>query len=119
MGKENSLKLQVEQAVARYVDDYLQALPKSVSIDIHAADVVVTLQGIVPPVEKDFAQSDPERRALLERCYSDAFDTTKGQVEKMLENILDRAIQSSMLRIDPRSGNAVMVFNLSERPRQQ
>ena len=116
MDEDNSPKMQIEKVVTEFVNDYLQATPKSVSVDIHAADVVVTLQGIVPPVEKDLANSNPEGRALLEKCYSDAFDTTKGEVEQMLENILGRAIESSMLRIDPRSGNAVVIFNLADEP---
>lgn len=114
MSEENSVKSQVEEAVGRFVGDYLKVTPKSVSTDIHAADIVVTLQGIVPPAEKDFAESAPEKRALLEECYSKAFETTKGEVERMLEDILGRAVESSMLHIDPRSGNAVMVFNLAD-----
>jgi len=115
MGEENSIKPQVEEVIAKFINDYLQTTPKSVSIDIHASDIIATLHGIIPPVEKDLANSDPEGRDLLEKCYSDTFDVSKGTVEQELGNILGRAIENSMLKIDPRSSNAVMIFNLANR----
>lgn len=115
MGKENSIKQQVEEAIATFAYDYIGVTPKSVVADIHSYSVIANLQGIVPPVEKDFANDDPEGRDLLEKCYNNVYDVAKKAFEAALENILGQAIQSSMLRIDPKSGHGVMIFNFANR----
>jgi uncharacterized protein YbcI len=114
MNEENGIKPQVEKAVTKFAKDYIGVTPKSVVVDIHAQSVLATLQGIIPPVEKDYANGEPEGGDLLEKCYSNAFDTTKKAFEAELENILGQVVESSMLRIDPRSGNAVMILNLTD-----
>jgi len=115
MNGENSMKQQVEETIATFAYDYMGATPKSVVADIHSCSVIATLQSIIPPVEKDFANGDPEGCDLLEKCYNNVFDVAKKAFEAALENILGQVIQSSMLKIDPRSGNAVMIFNLEDR----
>lgn len=116
MDEDKTVKQQIEDAVVRFVNDYLQVTPKSVSIDIHAGDIVAALRGVVPPVERDLAEGNPEGRALLEKCYSDTFDAAKECLEQMIGNILGRAIESSMLRIAPGPGSAVLIFSLADGP---
>ncbi|MBE0537876.1 MAG: DUF2294 family protein [Phycisphaerae bacterium] len=117
MNKQKSLKQQVRNAAAEFVGEHLRWTPKAILIDMHAAQCILTLQHIVPPVEKEFAHGDAERRALLERCYSDAFDAAKENFECTLANIVDRPVESSMLRIDPESGNGVMIVSFTgQRP---
>ena len=115
MEEDNNLKQQIEETVATFAYDYMGATPKSVVADIHSCSVIAILQSIIPPVEKDFANGDPEECDLLEKCYNNVFNVAKKAFEATLENILGQVIQSSMLKIDPRSGNAVMIFNLEDR----
>ena len=115
MNEENSVKQQVEEAVATFAYDYMGVTPKSVVVDIHSYSVLATLQGIIPPAEKDYAESEPEGRYLLEKCYNNVFDVAKKAFEVALQNILGQVIQSSMLRVNPESGTGVMIFNLAER----
>ena len=114
MEKNNTLKQKVEKAVATYACDYLGIKPKSLVIDIHSCSVLATLQGIIPPVERDYAKGK-QSRELIEKCYENVFDVSKKAFEVALENILGQVIQSSMLRVNPESGNGVIVFNLAER----
>ncbi len=116
MNEEGTLRQRIENAAAMFVGEYLRVTPKSISIDLHSANVIVTLQNIVPPVEKDFAHGDAERRTLLEKCYGDAFDAAKEDFEQTLANIMNRHVESSMLRIHPESGNGVMIVNLAGQP---
>ena len=67
MNGENSMKQRVEETIATFAYDYMGATPKSVVAVIHSCSVIATLQSIIPPVEKDFANGDPERRDLLAR----------------------------------------------------
>ncbi len=114
MGEDNNLKQQVEEAVATFAYDYMGVTPKSVVVDIHSCTVLATLQGIMPPVERDYAKGE-ESRELIEKCYNNVFDVAKKAFEATLENILGQVIQSSMLRVNPESGNGVMIFNLADK----
>lgn len=114
MNEENSIKQQVEEAVATFAYDYMGVTPKSVVVDIHSRSVLATLQGIIPPSERDYARGE-ESRELIEKCYNNVFDVAKKAFEAALENILGQVIQSSMLRVNPESGIGVMIFNLADR----
>jgi uncharacterized protein YbcI len=92
--------------------------PKTVVADVHSSSVLVTLQGIIPPVERDYAK-EAESRELVERCYNSVFDVSKKSFESALENILGRTVKSSMLRVNLESGDGVMVFNIEERTTAQ
>jgi uncharacterized protein YbcI len=114
MEEDSTLKQEVEKAVVTFACDYLGVKPKSVVIDIHSCSVLATLQGIIPPAERDYAKAE-ESRELIEKCYENVFDVSKKTFEAALEKIVGQVIQSSMLRVNPESGDGVMVFNLAER----
>lgn len=118
MEQEDKLKQQVEEAVARFAGDYMGVAPKTVVADVHSCSVLVTLRGIIPPVERDYAK-EAESHELVEKCYESVFDVSKKAFESALENILGRAVQSSMLRVNLESGDGVMVFNIDERATAQ
>ncbi len=118
MEQQDKLKLKIEEAVAKFAGDYMGVSPKTVVADIHSRSVLVTLQGIVPPVEKDYAK-EAESRELVEKCYNSVFDVSKKAFESALEDILGRTVQSSMLRVNLDSGDGVMVFNVEEKTTAQ
>lgn len=115
MEEDNILKQQVEEAVETFAYDYMGVIPKSVVVDIHSCSVLATLRGIIPPVEKEYAKCELEGRYILEKCYNNVFDVSKKAFEAALENILGRGIRSSMLTVNPESGDGVMIFNLADR----
>lgn len=104
--------------VAEFAGDYMGVTPKSIVVDVHEHSILVTLKGIIPPVERDYAR-ERESRELVERCYHSVFDVSKKAFKSALENILGRAVQSSMLRVNLESGDGVMVFNIEERTTAQ
>lgn len=114
MEEDNKLKQQVEEAVATFACDYMGVKPKSVVADIHSCSVLATLQGIIPPVERDYAKGQ-ESRELIEKCYNSVFDVSKKAFEAALENMLGKVIQSSMLRVNAESGDGIMLFNLADK----
>ena len=113
MEENNKLRQQVKEAVTTFARDFMGVNPKSVVADIHSSSVLATLQGILSPVERDYA-TGPESRELIEKCYNNVFDVSKKAFEAALEEILGKTILSSMLRVNPESGDGVMVFNLAE-----
>ncbi len=75
--------------------------------------VVITLDDIVPPVERDYAR-DSENHELLDRSYAGVYQCTRRMAEIELEQILDRRIKNSIMHVDPKSGNAFLVFSLTD-----
>lgn len=114
MEQEDRLKQKVERAVSQFAGDCMGVAPKSIVVDIHEHSILVTLRGIIPPVERDYAK-EGESRELIEKCYHSVFDVSKKAFENTLESILGQAIHSSMLNVNPESGDGVMVFNIKER----
>lgn len=114
MEQDDTLKTQIEDVVAKFANDYMGVKPKSIIADLHSHSVLATLQGIIPPVERDYAR-EGESRELVEKCYNSVFDVSKKALESALESILGKVVESSMLRVNLESGNGVMVFNLRER----
>ena len=111
MDTQQSLEQQVVKVVTKFTDEYLKMTPESVLVDVHPHCVLVTLQGIVPPVERDYAKGE-QACELLEKCYSSAFSIIRRPLEKALGRILGQLIESSMLRVALDSGNCVIIFNL-------
>lgn len=113
MDEENSVKKQVQKVVTKFINDCIRATPKSVIVDIHPNSVVATLQGIVPPVERDYAKAE-QACELLEKFYGNIFNVRKKVLENIVGDVLGKVINSSMLRVDPASGNAVIMFTLAD-----
>jgi len=114
MEQDYKVKAQIEDVVAKLACDYMGVSPKSILADVHAHSVLVTLHGIVPPVEIDYAK-EGESRELVEKCYNGVFNISRKAFESALQNLLGQAVQSSMLNVNLESGDGVMVFNLEER----
>ena len=113
MEHEKQLEDRIAQTLMRFAEVHLRVKPRGALVDIHAHSVVGTLEDIVPPVERDFAR-DIKGRELLDRSYGGVFDCTRRMAEVEIERILDRRIKNSILRVDPESGNAFLVFNLAD-----
>jgi hypothetical protein len=81
-------------------------------VDIHERSVVVTLENIIPQVERDYGR-DSQNHELLERSYTGAYACTRRTAETEVGRILNRGVDSSTMRIDLESGNAYMLYSLS------
>jgi len=114
MERENQLQGQIAQALIRFAEIHLQVKPRAALVDIHEHSIVVTLEDIVPPVERDYAR-DNQGHELLDKSYTCVFACMRRMAEIELELILGRCIKNSILRVDPESGNAFLVFNLAEK----
>ena len=117
MEREKQLREQIAQALLRFAEVHLRVKPHAALVDIHERSVVVTLENIVPPVERDYAR-DNQGYELLDKSYTGVYACTRRMAEIELERILDRHIKNSILRVDPESGNAFLVFSLACRDRK-
>ena len=72
MEQENQLQGQIAQVLIRFVEIHLQAKPRAALVDMHEHSIVVTLEDIVPPVERDYAR-DNKGHELLDKSYTCVF----------------------------------------------
>jgi uncharacterized protein YbcI len=110
---EKQLQDRIAQALIRFAEIHLHVKPRAALADIHKRSVVATLEDIVPPVERDYAR-DNKGHELLDRVYAGVFDCTRRMAEVEVERTLDQRAKNSILRVDPESGNAFLVFNLTD-----
>lgn len=101
----------IARALIEFAEVHLRVKPHAVLVDIHEHSVVVTMEDVVPPVERDYARDNRDHE-LLDRSYAGVFECTRRMAETELEQILNRGILSSMMQVDPKSGNAFLVFSL-------
>ena len=111
MDTQLALEQQVVKVVTKFANEYLKMTPESVLVDIHPHCVLVTLQGIVSPAEKDYARGE-QAGELIEKCYSNSFSIIRKPLEKAVGRILGKIIENSVLRVVLESENCVIIFNL-------
>jgi uncharacterized protein YbcI len=113
MEQAKELQTRIAQALIKFAEVHLRIQPRAALVDVHEHRIVVTLEDVVPPVERDYAR-DSKGHELLDKSYAGVFECTRQMAETELEQILGRAIKGSIMRVDPASGNALMVFSLAE-----
>jgi len=109
MDEQERLKCRVAEAVTAFQREQMSLAVEAAWVDFHPGFVVVTTRGAVCPAEQRCAQ-DKEARDLIQRLYSDLFDSCKGLIERQIEEILGRPVTQSRLSVDPESGDHIVFF---------
>ena len=112
MDKKEKLQWEIAEVVAAFAKYHIPITPSSVSVRIHPHCVVATLQDIVAPVEKSYAE-DEKSCKLLEEFYANIFNANKKILQVEAENILGQFIRNSMLWINLESGDGVIMFTFA------
>ena len=113
MERDKQIQGRIAQSLMRFAKVHLKVKPHAALVDIHEHSIVATLENIVPPVERDYAR-DNQDHGLLDKSYSGVYACMRRMAEIELEQILNRGIKSSIMRVDPESGNAFLLFNLAD-----
>lgn len=104
---------QIEDAVSQFFGTYMSARSESVLVDLHDSHVLVTLQQVVCPAEREYAR-ERRSRERLERLFSETFDTVKAELETAVARIVGGTVRQSRLSVDPLTGDAVVVFFMEQ-----
>ena len=112
MTKEDQLKRQIIKAVSSFQMTQLSVTCNSLTVDLHADTLVVTLCGATSLAERDFAR-DRRARELLEKFYHELFDVIKPILEAKIQEILGRQVRRSRMNIDPESGAGVILLTFA------
>ncbi len=112
MEQDKQLQGRIAQTLMRFAEVHLQVKPHTALVDIHEHSIVATLENILPPVEQDYVR-DNQDHELLDKSYAGVYGCMRRMVEIELEQLVNRGIKSSIMRVDPESGNAFLLFNLA------
>lgn len=113
MSRKEKLEHQIAEAMTMFAKYHMPITPKLVSVGIHPYCVVATFRDIVAPAEKSYAEKEKSCR-LLEEFYGNIFNAKKRLLEIAVENILGQLIRNSILWVDPKSGDGVILFTFAE-----
>jgi uncharacterized protein YbcI len=103
----------IARMLMRFIESHMHFKPRKALVDVHEHSIVATLDDIVPPVERDYAR-EHKHNDLLDQSYTRVFESVRHLLEIEIEQILDRRVNNSLLRVDADSGNGYVVFNLAE-----
>jgi len=112
MDRKKKSEQQIAEAMTTFAKYHMPIAPKLVSVGIHPHCVVATLRDIVAPAEKNYAEKEKSCR-LLEEFYGNIFNAKKRLLEVAVENILGQLIGNSILWVDPKSGDGVIMFTFA------
>jgi len=112
MDKKEKREHQIAEAMAMFARYHMPIAPKLVSVSIHPHCVVATLRNIVAPAERNCAREEKSCR-LLEEFYGNIFNAEKRVLEVAVGNILGQLIGNSILWVDPKSGDGVIMFTFA------
>lgn len=109
MSNTNDIRMEIAETVTRFLNEHMVLRPKSVDVDMHDNDILVTLRQVATEAERCCA-GNPASRELLERLSSATFDVVKRALEVEVALVVEREIQWSRLNLDPLEGDAILVF---------
>ncbi len=112
MDRKKKSEQQIAEATTTFAKCHMPIVPKSVSVGIYPHCIVATLQDIVAPAEKNYAEREKSCR-LLEEFYGNIFNAKKRLLEVAIEHILGQLIVNSVLCVEPKSGNGVIMFTFA------
>jgi len=112
MGRKKESEHQIAKALTAFAKAHMPITPNLISVSIHPHCVVAALQDIIAPAEKNYAEKEKSCR-LLEEFYDNIFNAQKRLLEAAVENILGRLIGSSILWVEPKSGDGVIMFTFA------
>ena len=111
MDEPDKLVRRIVETISAFERRQMSVSPQSVAVTLGPGSVVVTLQGVTSPAERDFAR-DREGRRLLERFYEEVFEASRPVFETAVADALERAVERSKLTVDAESGSAVILISL-------
>ncbi|HOZ49257.1 MAG TPA: Na-translocating system protein MpsC family protein [Candidatus Hydrogenedentes bacterium] len=107
------MEARIVEAVAGFEREQMALHPTSIVVNLQSDTLFVMLQGITFPAARDCAQ-DEYCQGLLEEYYTRTFDAGKYALEEEIQEILNRAVDHSAMRVDSVAGNGVLQFMLGD-----
>jgi uncharacterized protein YbcI len=116
---KSELELEISQAIIRFEKEFMGRGPLETRTYLLDDLVVVRLKGVLTPAEIKLAaaQNNQRGRYLLKEVRQELLDRGRPLLEAVLRGILGVEIKSMHTDISTKTGERIIAFSLSNRPR--
>jgi len=117
MRTKGQLEAEISEAVIRFEKEYMGRGPDETKSYIIDDMVVVRLQRVLTPAEKQLAKSDDSRgRALIKQVRIELLEKGRPLLERIVQDITGRKVVSLHTDISTIVGERVVIFTLDGCP---
>lgn len=118
MKTKGQLEAEISEAIVRFEREYMGRGPDETKTYIVDDMVLVRLQRVLTPAEKQLAESEDVRGlALIKQVRSELLEKGRPLLEKIIQDILGQRVVSLHTDISTRTGERVIIFRLDGCPK--
>jgi uncharacterized protein YbcI len=118
MKTQGEIEAAICEKITRFEQDYMGRGPKEIRAHLLSDLLVVRLHGVLTVAEQQLVKSlPPEKgRDLLKQVRTHLIETARSVVEAMIQEVTGVNVLSLHHDISTQTGEAVILFTLSESP---
>lgn len=118
MKTKGQLEAEISEAIIRFEKEYMGRGPEETKTYLVDDMVLVRLQGVMTPAEKQLAEADHDARgrALIKQMRMELLEKSRKPIEHIIEDITGRNVRSLHQDISTLAGEQVILFTLDGRP---
>lgn len=114
---KGQLEAEISEAVIKFEKEYMGRGPDETKAHIIDDMIVVRLQRVLTPAEKQLAQSDGSRgRVLIKQVRIELLEKGRPLLERVVRDITGRGVKSLHTDISTVTGERVILFTLDGAP---
>jgi len=115
MKTKGQMEAEISDAVVKFEREYMGRGPEETKTYLLDDLIIVRLQGVLTPAERQLARSDAEGngRALIKQVRMELLEKARPLLETIIRNITDQAVKSLHTDISTLTGERVIVFSLA------
>lgn len=116
---KGQLEVEISEAIIRFEREFMGRGPEETKTYIVDDMVLVRLQGVLTPAEKNLAKIDAsaQGRALIKQVRIELLEKARGMLEALIQDITGRRLKSLHTDISTSTGERVIIFTLDGCPR--
>jgi uncharacterized protein YbcI len=111
---KGQLEAEIGEAIIKFEREYMGRGPESARTYIMDDFIVVRLQGVLTPAEKQLAKSESEShgRTLIKQVRMELLEKARPLLEAIIRDITGQSIRSLHTDISTVTGERIIVFSL-------
>jgi uncharacterized protein YbcI len=114
MRTRGQLEADISEAIVKFEREYMGRGPEAVHTYLLYDIILVRLQGVLTPAERQLAKSDPEGqgRALIKQVRMELLEKARPLLDTIVRDITGQSIKSLHTDISTLTGERIIIFSL-------
>ncbi len=114
MRTRGQLEADISEAIVKFEREYMGRGPEAVRTYLLDDIIMVRLQGVLTPAERQLARSDPEGqgRALIKQVRMELLEKARPLLDTIVRDITGQSIKSLHTDISTLTGERIIIFSL-------